>query len=87
VKNLSVIFSTAIAVRGVIIYIAFSTWLDPDESIFKSVARISCRSDTKASANNIAPIAPSLLLGRLNPISSWFLISLCFHTAAEYDAS
>jgi hypothetical protein len=51
-------------------YVAFSTWLDPDESILKRVTRIGRRSHTESGTNDIAPITPGILLSGLDSISS-----------------
>jgi hypothetical protein len=42
-----------------------ATGLDPDKSIDERVVGVGSRSDTEASALDVAPISPSLLASRL----------------------
>jgi hypothetical protein len=50
-------------------HIAFSTWLDPNESVFEGISGVGSGSNAKASVDDIAPISPSKLRGWLNTIS------------------
>lgn len=50
--------------------ITLTTRLDPNKSVEQWVTSVSARASTKASTDNIAPVAPSLLLRRLDTIAA-----------------
>jgi hypothetical protein len=59
----------SLRVKMIVTHVAFSTWLDPDESILEGVSSVGSRSDTKTGPNYVTPISPSKLSCRLNSIS------------------
>lgn len=61
------IVSRRTGVRGTI---TLTTGLDPDERVDESVTGVGGRTNTEASADNIAPVTPSLLLGRLDTVAA-----------------
>ena len=50
---------------------ALSAWFDPDLGIKKLVISGGRRADTEAGTNNIAPVTPLVLLGRLNTVAGY----------------
>ena len=62
--------------RGVTGTVALATGLDPDEGILEGVASVGGRAHTEASADDIAPITPGLLLGGLDTVSGWMMESV-----------
>ena len=56
--------------RGVRSTVALSTGLDPDKSILESIASVGRGADTEASADDVAPVTPCLLLGGLDTVTA-----------------
>lgn len=55
-------------VRGTV---TLTTGLDPDESVLKSITSVGGEGGTEASANDVAPVTPGLLLSGLNTVTGW----------------
>lgn len=50
--------------------VTLSTGLDPDEGVSERVAGVGGGADTEPSADDVAPVAPGLLLGGLDTVSA-----------------